>query len=322
MEQRATIPQRHQAALDALVAKLKQDRHVLAAVLFGSLARGEAWEKSDIDLVVVVQDGVLRPAREGEVSGYWLVENGVSIWVEVIARSRFKQVLERALPGTIRHATHSQSKLLFSRDESIAGWLERTERIGARDQAYQLLRDVAEVPYLLEKAEKWLRVKHDLSNCFAWLLQAVVDLARIEVLLNGEAPRREVLDRAMAYNPAFFELVYPGFINGSKDAQALQQTLDRLDGYLVERADQIFKPVLDYLADAGGPRTASELDAYFRKKVQGANLFLVYEWLAEKGIVEKAAAPLRLTHKSQVAFEEAAYYYDGGAADANRRQKR
>ena len=69
--------------------------------------------------------------------------------------------LQRALPGTIRHAMHSQARLLFSHDDSIASWLERTERIGRRDQAYQLLRDALGLPYQLEKAEKWLYVKRD-----------------------------------------------------------------------------------------------------------------------------------------------------------------
>lgn len=305
MQVQTKTPERHQAALDALVAKLKQDRYVLAAILFGSLARGEAWEKSDIDLVAVLRDGIIR-----ERSGYWLLEHGVSIWLEIISRSQIKQQFERSLPGTIRHAMHSQARLLFSNDESIATWLERTEQIGARDQAYQLLRDANGLPYLLEKAEKWLHVKEDPNYCFVWLMYAVSTLARIEVTLNGEAPRREVLDRALAYNPTFFKAVYTDFINGPKNKEVLQQVMEQIDAYLAERAGRIFQPLLEYLAEADGMRTLSEINAHFRKKVQNAELFLVCDWLAEKGIIEKLAAPLRLTRKSQVTVEEIAYYYD------------
>ena len=46
------VRERYLVALDALVAKLEQDYCVLAAVLYGSLARGEAWEKSDIDIAL------------------------------------------------------------------------------------------------------------------------------------------------------------------------------------------------------------------------------------------------------------------------------
>src|SRR6266581_1286178 len=40
-------------ALESLVAKLKQDRYVLAAILYGSLSHDQVWEKSDIDLMIV-----------------------------------------------------------------------------------------------------------------------------------------------------------------------------------------------------------------------------------------------------------------------------
>jgi uncharacterized protein len=301
-------PEQHQVALDTLVAKLKEDRHVLAVILFGSLVRGEAWEKSDIDLVAVLRDGVERERR-----GYWLLENGVSIWLETVPRSQLKQQFERALPGTIRHAMHSQALLLFSRDESIAAWLQRTERIGRRDQAYQLLQDALWLPYLLEKAEKWMRVKRDPAHCFVWLLHAVSSVARIEVTLHGEAPRREVLNRALAYNPTFFKVAYTDFVNGPKDERTLQQQLDRIQAYLRERAGRIFAPLLDYLAEAGDPRTLSEINAHFAAKLPHAELFLVCDWLAEEGILEKMAAPLRLTRKSQVAVEEVVFYYDADA---------
>jgi hypothetical protein len=305
MKAQTRTPECHQIALDMLVAKLREDRHVLAAILFGSLVRGEAWEKSDIDLVAVLRDGVEREPR-----GYWLLENGVSIWLETVPRSRLKQQFERALPGTIRHAMHSQARLLFSHDESIASWLQRTERIGGRDQAYRLLQDALGLPYLLEKAEKWLHVKRDPDYCFVWLLNAVSSLARIEVTLQGEAPRREVLDRALAHNPTFFEVAYTGFVNGPKDERSLQQQLDRITAYLLERAGRIFALLLDYLAEAGDPRTLSEINAHFAAKLPHAELFAVCDWLAEKGILDRMAAPLRLTRKSQVTVEEVAFYYD------------
>jgi uncharacterized protein len=301
------VQERYQAALASLVAKLKQDQYVLAAILFGSLARGEAWAKSDIDLIIVQRDG-----REQDTRWYWLAEDGINISTSVVPRNRLKRLMEGALQGSFTHSIRAQSKLLFSKDETIAAWFEETNRIGARDQDYQLLRAVAVVPPLLDKAEKWFLVKKDLDYSFLWLLYVVNSLATVEVVLNGEAPGREVIHQALQYNPSFFHRVYTGLINGPRDAQAIQDALDRIDGYLVERADRLFKPVLDTLAEADGVRTASELDAHFQKKVQSTELFWVYEWLARKGIITKLAAPIRLTQKSRVVLEEPAYYYDAG----------
>lgn len=304
------VQERYQAALDSLVAKLKQDHYVLAAVLYGSVARGDAWEKSDIDLTIIQRDGLQRGNQ-----CLWLVEDGINISASVVSRNRFKRVMDGALQGSIHHSVRSQSKLLFSKDESIAAWFEETDRIEARDREFQLLRAGANVPPNLYKAEKWFYTKKDLNYSFLWILHTVNDLARVEVVLNSEAPRREVIHQALKYNPSFFNAVYTDLINGPKDEQAIQQALDMINAYLEERADRLFKPVLDYLAQAGGIRTASELSAHFRKKVQAYDLSSVYEWLAQKGIIEKVAAPIRLTKKSQVALEEPAYYYDADILD-------
>ena len=114
----------------------------------------------------------------------------------------------------------------------------------------------------------------------------------------------------MQYNPAFFGTAYTGLIDGPKTEETLKAALERIDGYLLERVDALFKPVLDYLAEAQAPVPVSEMVLHFRKKVQGEPLGGVYEWLARKGILHKLSSPLHLTRKSTVMLEEAAYYYE------------
>ena len=48
--------ERFNAALDALIEQVKEDRSVLAAILCGSLSHDTVWDKSDIDLVLVTID--------------------------------------------------------------------------------------------------------------------------------------------------------------------------------------------------------------------------------------------------------------------------
>jgi hypothetical protein len=304
---------RYQAALDALVEKLRQDYYVLAAVLYGSLARGEAWEKSDIDLIVIVRDGVGREPHH--IRHYWLVEDGINISAEIIPRSRFKLLMEGALQGSVAHSIRSQSRLLFSKDESLAAWLAESGRIGTRDQEYQLLRVGAGVPYYFDKAEKWFYVKNDLRYSFLWIMYVVNSLAQVEVVLNGEAPSREVIHQALNYNPSLFSAVYTDLIDGPKDRQAIQEALHRISAYLDEHAERLFKPVLDYLVGADGSRTITEMNARFRRKVQTCDLTGVYEWLARNEFIGKVAAPIRLTRKSQITLEEPAYFFDAGLPD-------
>jgi hypothetical protein len=305
MQSQAAVQERYWAAVNALVDKLKQDRYVLAAILFGSLARGEAWERSDVDLIIILRDGLEREARSR-----WLTEDGIAIWTEVMTRNRYKRMTQGALQGSQQHSVQSLSKLLFSRDESIAAWFNETGRIGGRDQELQLLNQMAQLPWSLDKAEKWFYVRRDLHYCFMWLMFVVNNLARIEVVLNGEAPEREVIHQALGYNPAFFNAIYTDLIEGSKDELSLQRALDLIDAYLSERAERLCKPLLDYLAEAEGERAISEIETYMGKKGIRGDVLGVCEWLVRKGIIEKVAASLQLTHKSQVTLQEPAFYYD------------
>jgi predicted nucleotidyltransferase len=306
-QSQAAVQERYWTALNALVDKLKQDRYVLAAILFGSLARGDAWERSDIDLVVILRDGLEREARSR-----WLIEDGIGIWTEVVTRNHYKRIVQGTLQGSIAHSVHSLSKLLFSKDESIEAWFNETGRIGARDQELQLLNQMSQLSWSLDKAEKWLYARRDLHYSFMWLMYVVNNLARIEVVLNGEAPEREVIHQALGYNPAFFSVVYTDLISKPKDEPSIQNALDLIGAYLSERAERLCKPILDYLAEAKGVRAISELEAHLEKKGIQGDLLGVCGWLARKGIIEKVAAPLQLTRKSQVTLQEPAFYYDRG----------
>lgn len=321
MEPKAVTQQRYWTALDKLTPKLEADYYILAAGLYGSLARGEPWEKSDIDLMIVTRDDPRNPAPHH----VWMTEDGINIFAEVFPRNALKRALEGTLQGSMLHAIHAQVKLLFTKDESIAAWFDEAAqidaakigaakigaaKIGTRDQPFQLLRTAECVFYPLEKAQKWLTAKRDVPYSFLWLLMAVNALARVEVVLNGEAPGREALDQALVFNPSFFKAVYLDLIDGPKTEARIQEALDAVDGYLVARADQLFAPVLDYLAEADSPRAATEISAYFHKKTQTHDLSFVYEWLADHGIIDRLTAPLRLTRKSRVTVDEPAYYFD------------
>lgn len=296
----------YEEALESLVARLKGDRTIIAAILFGSLAYDEVWDKSDIDLYLVSEDDKHAPR-----GGFCLLENGINIHAQVMTRSKFKSSLEGDLQGSFFHSSFSRSRLLFSKDESIDAYYRNVDHVGARDREMQLLRSASWLLPGLAKAEKWFWVKKDLEYSFVWILSCVDRLAAIEVISNGEVPGREVIQQALRHNPSFFNAIYTDLIHGPKTEETIHRALDQINQYLDERMDLLFKPILDYLAEAGGTRSTSELDVYFTK-IQAGGLSTAYEWLADKGVIQKVPVPLRLGEKSRVAVNEAAYYYDGG----------
>ncbi len=309
MESQAAVEKRYRDALESLVTKVEKDRNIIAAILCGSMSYDQVWDKSDIDLLLVQREG------KGDPRGYTLAENDVNIHAEVVPRSQLRRWQEAALQGSFDHSFFSRSTLLFCSDESVKTWYQNANLhdIGARDRALQLLIVATGLLPTLKYAEKQFYVNGDINYSFLSILRTVESLARIEVILNDEVPSREVIQPALEYNPDFFRVTYSDLINREKDEAVIQNALDTINAYLDEKLF-IFQPILDFLAEADGPRSTTELNSYFQEKVGENRLDAAYEWLARKGIIQRIPTPIKLTLKSQVEIEETAYYYDREAA--------
>jgi uncharacterized protein len=301
------VQQRYSDALASFVAKVRQDAQVLAAILFGSLSYDEVWVKSDIDLWLIGKE------EKREVKDYCLVEEGVNIHAVLFPRGEFKKQLEGSLQSSFFHSAFARSTLLFSSDETIEQYYQDARRLGTKDKEIQLLRAATFVLPPLAKAEKWFYVKRDLEYSFLWIMCLLNGLATIEVLMNDEVTGREVIQQALKFNPGFFSQVYTDLIHGPKDAAHIYNALQLVDGYLNERLPLLFRPILEFLAEEGEIRSTTELNEHFHKRAQTGSLAFAYEWLSDRGIIQKVSTPLRLTEKSRIAVEEAAYYYDGGS---------
>lgn len=310
-----SIQQQFEAALDAFVAKAKQDRHVLAAILFGSLSADRVWEKSDIDLIVVTRDDKDLFRKEGrgdddEVSeGAALLEHDVYIHVSMQPRSAFRKMIEGGLQSSFMHSSFAESRLLFTRDETIRELYEGIGELKERDRQVQLMHAGAFVIPTLYKAEKWFHVKEDLHYSFLYILHCVNGLAKIEVFLDSQLASREVIQQALRLNPGFFDAVYTRLIDQPVSSEAIAGALTRIEAYLEERIPVMFQPILDYLAEEGSVRSVTEIETYFDNQMNLRGVTTVCEWLADKEVISRVSSPHRLTLKSNVEYEELAFYH-------------
>ena len=301
-----TTRERYEAAIASLTEKLQKDRTVLAAVLYGSLAYDDIWEKSDIDLMIIGEESV----KEGS---FTLLEEGISIHATLLTRSAFRKQMDGALTGSFWSSVLPRSRLLFTKDDSLALLWENAGVLGERDRQAQLLRAGTWCLPVLTKAEKWHQVKRDFHYAAFYLLQTAVCLAWVEVLAAGQSPSREVIQQALKLNPSFFHRIYTDVLDKPKTEEALGEALALCDAYLTERIPLCFSPLLDWLEGADGPRSVRELDAHFKHHWHAEHLDLACDWLADKGILDRVGVPLRLTKDSRVTMDEAGYVFVGGA---------
>src|SRR5579862_2976064 len=195
------VRSRYENAVESLLAKVKQDPYVLAVVLAGSLSYDVVWEKSDIDLMIITQETRLKQ------DGLTLVENGISIHVNLIPRVEFKRLLEGAIQSSFIHSMLMKGKLLYTRDDTLESLWAAREHFGVRDREIRLLQAMAPLTLSVAKAQKWLYVKKDPLYSSYWILKCLDSLAMIETVMAGEITGREVVWQALRHNPKFFQAV-------------------------------------------------------------------------------------------------------------------
>ena len=233
--------------MDAAVAQIREDRHILAAILCGSLSHDEVWDKSDIDLVLVCADD----KKTGR-HGVPLLQDDVNIHTTVQPRADFRRRIETAVRNTFEHSLFAKGRLLFSRDSSIDALLAELKEIGARDSRLQAMRSAQLAILTLYKARKWHAIKDDPAYTALWILNTARALAEVEVGLAGELVGREALTDALRLNPRLFRLVYTDLLERPVAQTALTKALAAIDDYLETRAERLFAPVLEYLDEGGG----------------------------------------------------------------------
>ena len=299
-----SIRQEFTQALDGVVNQVKEDRSILAAVLCGSLSHDTVWAKSDIDLVLVTLDD-----RKIEPADLSLYADGVNIHAILMPRAQFREAVEGSTRNSFVHSFLTKGRLLYTHDPTIADLCAALAGVGARDTQLQLLRAATSALPSIYKARKWFVTRGDLDYTALWILYAATSLARVEVIGRRLLADREVLPQAIALNPAFFKTIYTDLLNVRKTPKSVEAALDAVEGYVAERADALFGLVIDHLRDAGEARSASEIEAYFKRNFDVSGVTTACEYLADQGLIGKVSTPVRLTKRSNIEVQELAFVF-------------
>lgn len=91
------------SVLERLIAKARADEAVLAVMLFGSAARGEATPASDVDICLVLQPRA--------------AEQGAEKRLEYLGQFDLDVQVFQTLPLPIRRRVLKESRILLSKDE-------------------------------------------------------------------------------------------------------------------------------------------------------------------------------------------------------------
>ena len=292
------------SALDELIEEVKQDRSVLAAVLCGSLSHDKVWHKSDIDLVLITIDD--KKVDEGSRALY---ANGVNVHAAVMSRGVFRRIAEGSFRNSFMHSLLAKGRLLYSHDESITALCAQLQSIGERDTQLLLLEVGSYALASIYKAHKFLLTRGDLDYTALWVLYAANSLARIEVVSRRLLADREVIPQALKLNPEFFRIVYTDLLNAKKTRAQVEGALAAVDEYMAARATTLFHPLLEYLQEAGEVRSCTEIENHFTRNHGIEGVTAACEYLADQGLIGKAAVSIQLTRRSNHEVQELAFFH-------------
>src|SRR4030095_12774798 len=122
----------------------------------------------------------------------------------------------------------------------------------------------------------------------------------------------ELTPQALPANRDFFKTIYTDLLNTKKTKKAVVTALEAAEAYMAKRTKRLFAPVLDYLREAGGVRSASDIEDHFSRRFDIDCITTACEYLSDQGLIVKASAPVRATKRSSTSLPELAFFLPEG----------
>ncbi|MCL2386305.1 MAG: nucleotidyltransferase domain-containing protein [Defluviitaleaceae bacterium] len=298
MTSTAEIKARFEAALLSFVDKIKKDTNIRAVILYGSLANDTVWEKSDMDVVVLVRETkTCSPS-------FCIDEDGIILNASIETEFEFKRWLE-GRDGSTRSYLQ-QSRVIYTKDESLKDFINDFQKVGADDKALAFFQNSTWLLGTMEKIEKWLTVKDDPLYAQLWCLKATELYANMRLILDGKPSSRESIIKVLAYAPEDIKHLYERPMQGFMSGEEVWDMLNFYKKFLEDNLDLLKKPITHYMSD-GAARTITTLVKHFG--LSAHEIYHAFDFLEEMGIVARVTESVRLTPKNRTMVDEVAFIY-------------
>jgi len=285
-------------ALSSFIDRAKQDKRVLAIIVYGSMAYDEVTERSNINIFIIMDEGQYRTTR--------LIEHGIPIDIQMYNKNAFMRRIQSPQgAGTLQFLTYS--KLVFSRDCSFTDYYKNlSKKVGVRDRGYLQIIYFGAVRFDLEKAEKYLYIKEDLAHSFHFLLHGLTELGYLLCYLNDVWPPREVIIKGREFQPELFTQLFDFLIDTEVTKNSLERALKLAYDFLDSIDVDVHKPILDYISKNGGSASQDDLVSNFGQR---GLRHIEIEHLHRRRILRRTISPFKLTKKGVVEYNEPLYHF-------------
>lgn len=300
--------EKRDTAVRNFVERIKNDRYILACFLYGSMARGDYWFGSDIDVLLVTTDETVpwdfRALRE---SGYWIEAN-------IMSRNRFREACEGNTAfsqfASIRHS----GRLIYCEDSSLQSYFDEDGELGTYEMLTQAFRTGAFFNFFFEKLDKYCG-RGQRERAYNTLINVIHEFASLIIILNRRAREREVIEQALEIAPELFSPYPPVLYGPIPEIDGIEETAASIRKYILDNSCTIFQLLIDFIREEGREMPLTAIHDRFASLLKTSERTAVYgacEMLCEAGYLESYEYEIRLTKKSSIQFYEPSYRYTEG----------
>ena len=259
---------------------LNSNDDVLAVFVFGSIINGDLWEKSDIDMFVILKEG-----KEKLVNMYsdYL---GNYIHYKVLSKDTFLNLKDFELQGSLMHRLFLSSKMMICKDQEI-----KTKYDTSRFYS-DLFRRKWTIAYLsnliksVDSAEKAFTLGN-LNSAYANCIQSMSYYAMVFLNSSGYMVSKDNISMASNFDIEFkeeFERLISGTSMKKRVEKNIQFLKSKIDGIMPDISDII----LAFLKEQKKAISASEAKNDDHFKSFPIDMEGIFEILSEKNYIRKS----------------------------------
>jgi len=295
------LQERYSAAVERVTQSLKSDKTVLAAFLYGSANEGSAWVYSDIDIHVVVSDDKVG-WRE-----ITLVQDGFAVNIDMASKGAYIRDIEnRQGKSFLTASIFAGSSLLFSKDPILSELHEDIKRLGKREIKGVLMLIAAGCILHIEKAHKLVCLTKELGRALPYIINIAEGFASLVFFSNNIRAKKLNIPKATEHEPELFKTIYHNLLCGGLDERKYKNAIDGIFAFFRKNQEAYFSPLIEFISFENRVFTVTEINKHFSFGIHGTSY--ICEWLVRENLLNKTSSPYRLTYRSNVTLNEAAYF--------------
>lgn len=243
----------YQKVYNIFTRRLKENKKVLAAMVFGSMVSGDLWDKSDIDFFVIIED------KMDNIKDVYITENDISVHIKLMNKEYFYYIYSSEKRGGYLHRILYGSKLVFSKDFEITSKYDNLIYYPDIDRERWNLVYAGYFIKKLDVCKKYIIQKEQYTVYFT-AIKCAEEFARLYINSSGYMINNDVLSMAAEVNDDFKVYLDRLFYEKDNVYESIEMLLKFMEESVDSNIKNITKLLLKYMEEKKSFLSAAELN--------------------------------------------------------------